>query len=145
MGLRKGAPSCFGPPLSDEKLARYRELIATVESRELRDCLDMLLPPVERWWNDLDYSKETGRTIVYNQGTPRELSVDLVPLPQAQVDVLDDVLPWMWQLDAMEPVLSRIPAGELRDCAYHLLWFCKELTLDQEPVTQDMVGLAPTP
>jgi hypothetical protein len=33
-------------------------------------------------------------------------------------------------------------AGELRNAAFHLLWFCKELTLDREPLTVDKLAAA---
>ena len=48
--------------------------------------------------------------------------------------------PWMAELDRYAMLFDELhPVGQrdLRNCAHHLLWFCKEICSDREPLTMD--------
>jgi hypothetical protein len=86
-------------------------------------------------------SKRTWRTLYKGKDT----LYDEVPLEQKYVEALDSVTPWMRELNTLSTVngdgpLDKLPNGELRDAAFHLLWHAKELTLDREPLTQDCLN-----
>jgi hypothetical protein len=135
---------CFAPTLTDEKLARYEELIAAEPAGETKGVLSDLLACVKTWWNlpvSQGTSKRTWRTLYKGKDT----LYDEVPLEQKYVEALDSVTPWMRELNTLSTVngdgpLDKLPNGELRDAAFHLLWHAKELTLDREPLTQDCLN-----
>jgi hypothetical protein len=49
------------------------------------------------------------------------------------------VVPWRYEIEAMQRLFDGIDPAEkeLRDAAFHLLWFVTELERDREPVTND--------
>lgn len=137
--------ACFAPPLSDEKLARYRELAEGLpEADRVRDAMLTMLDCVETWW-DLPESKrkDASRLKIVHGG--KAVTVPITPLEEKHVKVLWEVTPWMDELNALSTAnddgpLDALPPGELRDAAFHLLWHCKEITLDREPVTSDRLA-----
>ena len=48
-------------------------------------------------------------------------------------------LPSTEQLRECGERFDRLPRGELRDAAFHLLWFATELSLGREPITNDTI------
>jgi hypothetical protein len=155
--------ACFAPPLTEDVLAGYRALAddppADLPHRgEVADALRTLLACVERWWG-LPASKRTDGPVWYvsHRGRPgaqvKTVQVRETPLEDAHVAELWDVTPWMRELDGfggytndrkeyVPGLFDLIPNEthkEVRDAAYHLLWYCKELTLDREPLTRDVL------
>lgn len=136
--------ACFAPPLSDEKLARYRALAnepGDALTREQREAFAELLLCVEKWWNLPESTRRDGRKFrVKHRGT--EIDVQETPLTADLVKELWDVTPYARELktltnEAASGLFDSLPAGELRDAAMHLVWHAMELTLDREPLTQD--------
>lgn len=132
--------ACFAPPLTDELLAKYRVLAVGTADVEVRDAMLDLLACCEKWWN-LPESTKAGRKIALKH-RGKSIEVQEAVLTQELIDQLFDVTPWMRELATLSTpadtgLFDRLPAGELRDAAFHLLWFAKELTLDREPMTQD--------
>lgn len=132
---------CFAPPLSDKTLAEYKELIKEADG-EIKDELEKLLTCVSAWWH-LPEPKKTGREprlALLHRG--EEMEVPIIPMDPAHVEKLDPVTPYMRELNTLSNeagtgLFDRLRAGPLRECAFHLLWFAKEITLDREPLTQD--------
>lgn len=121
----------FAPPLDKAKLARYRELAGTAEART-RDAMLQLCEMVQAH-QGLARSKK--------KGTPHPSGVGVVvPLEAAAVKELDPLVPWPDELPALAAAFDRIDprhSKELRDAAFHLLWFAGELCRDREPLTTD--------
>jgi hypothetical protein len=64
----------------------------------------------------------------------------IVPLEDAEIQRIWDVVPWMEELKMYGQLFEKISATEqrdLRNAAFHLLWFGKELCSDREPITND--------
>lgn len=156
--------ACFAPPLTDAHLDQYRALAnSKALDAELTDAFKTMLKCVEAWWalpesrligkpfsvrrhlQDFEAvvadddevmwkNKKTGEL----QSLPgKEVLVPVVGLEKPHIEALDAVTPWMRELLAMEPLFDALPLGEIRDAAFHLLWHCKEITLDREPLTMD--------
>lgn len=123
----------FAPPLSDEKLAAYASLAAAAEPA-IKDAMGTLLACVKKWW-DLPYSGPEG-------STPHPSGVAMIiPLDEHIAAELDPHIPWQHELDSIQGLFDAIPAKDkaLRDAAFHLLWHVRELDLDREPITSDLV------
>jgi hypothetical protein len=133
--------ACFAPELTDKKLEEYKTLIDSVleDKAELKDVLNTLYTAVMTWWV-LPDSKKSVKRWEFNTTEGTKVYGEEQLLDDEHVQKLWEVTPWMRELIAMEPLLDSIsPTSEksLRDCAYHLLWHCKELTLDREPMTSN--------
>lgn len=126
----------FAPPLSDALLAAY-EALATSASPEIKDAMQKLLQCVKHWWQLPDSS--TARSVPHPSGRGMH-----VPLDKPIADALWDDIPWGHELNAIQALLNTIPEGQrdLRDAAFHLLWYVRELDLDREPITLDKVNLS---
>lgn len=124
----------FAPPLDDAKLSKYSALAETAEPR-VKDAMIGLLRAVNVWWN---LPESTGEGSPHD-ATPR---ATVVPLDQAHINTLDPVVPWPEELGLLsngagKGVFDSLPNGELRNAAFHLLWFAHELAMDREPITTD--------
>jgi len=121
------------PPLSDEKLASYRTLIETTSNEtRLGDYLRQVLNCVERWWE-----------LPESAGTPEKMhpsgSGVIVELTKEIQKELFDLIPWEKDIESIQAEFETLPNGDLRNCAFHLLWHVKELNLDREPITLDKI------
>jgi len=147
---------CFAVPLTDERLAKYRALIEAEPAGEVKDALVGLLACVTAWWA-LPVSTRTDSTKIPvlvpsgklgPKGEPirgkGELTV--TPLEESHVKSLWDVTPWMRELDTLstprdDGLFDKLPKSDLRHAAFDLLWHCKEITLDREPLDQSRLEL----
>lgn len=174
----------FAPPLSAEKLARYRE-ISSSASPEIREVMLKLCDMVERF-------QETPASKLPHRAHPSGMG-RIVSLEPKEIERIDEVVPWMYECDAYQRLFETLPTGvnagplelverkadgntqaltavpgtdargkfsgdsgsvffskprnvvvdaaqkELRDACFHLVWFAKELTMDREPMTNDMI------
>jgi len=129
--------ACIAPDLTDEVMVLYKSLITALPSGELKDCLVALYNCVEKWWG---LPESTSQDIAHWEFDNGQTRVVEQKLEQGHKEALEPHVPWMRELNAMEPLLDSIPNDDrhkpLRDCAFHLLWHCKELTLDREPITR---------
>jgi len=144
----KGKPipfACMAPPLTDETLDRYRRLAAAAPG-PVRDSMLACLVAVAHWWELPDSSRTDGERLKIlhrpQSDKPRSESVyELVPLEDSHREQLDDMIPWAHEIEAMQRLFDTIPGEqkELRDAAFHLLWYLKELDLGREPATLDRI------
>jgi hypothetical protein len=146
--IQLAPPRCFAPPLTDELLDRYAEL-AEAEGGETGVIMDELLACVRAWWELPESTRTDGDVLrVQLDADAPPVEVAETPLTKELVKKLWDVTPWMEDLNKLsnergDGPLDSLPLGELRDAAFHLLWHCKEITLDREPLTKDKLPEAP--
>lgn len=143
----------FAPPLSDAKLTEYEALAKQCEDRKaagyMADLCKML-----RVFRETPESPEK----------PRKHPVIgvMIPLQEAEVQRIWDHVPWAEECDLMGAAFDKLQAGEcaenarrlevaklsggdkpelldtsMRNAAFHLLWFARELEQDREPCTCD--------
>lgn len=126
---RKGGS--FAPPLAADTLAAYRALAASAPP-QVRDAMNVLLVLAEE---HRKHPESTAAGAPHPSGRGR-----IVPLAVAVADALDPLVPWDEELEMFAAVFGRIDGAEdksLRDAAFHLLWYAKELSLGREPLTCD--------
>jgi hypothetical protein len=147
--------ACFAPPLTDELLDHYAAL-ADAAPGPVRDAMGECLAAVRAWWDLPESTRQDVERWTLNQPPPnlppekrerfaasvagRPKGFTVVPLEESHVKALWDLVPWRYEIEAMQGLFDGIdPVGakELRDAAFHLLWFVTELERDREPVTQD--------
>jgi hypothetical protein len=114
--------ACFAPPLSDAKLARYRELISAMPATPQKDAARACLACVEKWWELPESTRaDVARWAIRHGG--RDVTYVAQPLDDELVQALWAVTPWSYELDAMLPpdaadpdqtLLGSIQAGEAR-------------------------------
>lgn len=135
-------PACFAPALTREHLARYAELAAGAEERAA-DAMRQLIRMVELFL-ETPASTLPGETLrVSAKHGERVISqVQAVPLEAAEIKRMWDAVPWSEELDAFDTIFDRIDPlrdAELRNAAYHLLWYGRELTIDREPMVLERI------
>lgn len=125
--------ACLAPELTDEKLARYADLIAALPASRAKSVAEECLACVRAWWELPASHMRAERALrIVHKGKTHE--IDITPLTRELADKLFDVTPWTEDTVAMGAALDSL-TGEVRDAAYHLLWFATELSLDREPMT----------
>jgi hypothetical protein len=122
----------FAPPIDAAAVSRYRALAdhagnpATTEyMRKLCDMVDL--------FHATPASKRPGKPHPSGRGV-------ITPLEAAEVDRIFEAVPWPHELDMMGVVfeqLDPISQRDVRNAAFHLLWYGRELCLDREPITTD--------
>ncbi len=150
----------FGPPLSDEKLEEYHRRIDALPSSAVKDALNQLLPCCHKWWELPEPNHDVRLAHPSGRGT-------IVPLHAEHKEILDELIPWGHELEAIQRLFDSLPTGAsheefvevttpdgkparvrqsvivypeakaLRDMAFHLLWHVKELDVGREPLTTD--------
>lgn len=123
----------FAPPLSDSKLAAYREMAKDVHP-QIADAMNALLACVEKWW-ELPDSTAAGSAHPSGRGT-------IIPLDKSAILSLDEHIPWGDELDLYAQLfegIDPVAQKELRDAAHHLLWHVRELESGREPLTSDLL------
>lgn len=132
----------FAPPLDDAKFESYRKLAKDADP-QVADHMATLIKMVETYRGR---PKAVAKAVAKAQsdpasGTPHPSGLGtMFHLPETEVKRLWDVVPWQEEIAAYSTVFDKISPEaqkELRDAAFHLLWFAQELTLDREPITND--------
>lgn len=140
----------FAPPLTDESLRRYAELVATLDPAEpAGDYARRLLECCRVWWG-LPESAREGRPhpsgpLRTKDGRAYEAPLE-VPLEDEHQKKLWELIPWRHELDLYGAEFDRLDPKaqkELRDCCFHLLWHARELERDREPITLDKLKEMP--
>jgi hypothetical protein len=131
MATRKRIGGSFAPPLDAAGLARYREL-AEAASGQVKDYMIELCDMLALFW-------QTGES--RNGGTPHPSGRGtIIPLEDDEIKRIWDAVPWPNECDLIGQVFDGIPAdtqADLRNAAFHLLWYARELAADREPITND--------
>ena len=139
-------PACFAPPIDSKRLDRYKSLAAIADA-PVQDAMEELIRMVEKF-QETPESREPGLALQTEytrnpfrneKGIPKP-PPKIVPLEQVEVNRMWDFVPWPHEINAMAALFDQIPnesKKELRDAAFHLIWFARELVLDREPMTND--------
>lgn len=125
----------FAPPLTADKLKDYRKLVAK-SSPEIKEAIEKLCVMAELFIQTPP-SKNGGKPHPSGKGV-------IVPLETEEIKRIWDHVPWAYECDAFQSLFDTLPSGpkgspeyDLRNAAFHLLWYAKELTSDREPLTND--------
>lgn len=150
--FEKGVPGCFSPPLTDELLLEYRSLIATA-AEPVRGAARQLLAMADAF---LETPRSTERPEILPMVAMKDGQVitkaECRPLEDAEVERMWDLVPWKDEAarnrhgafdddhcDQYGELFEGLPAGDLRNAAFHLLWYARELARDREPMTNDLL------
>jgi len=120
----------FAPPFTDDNLAAYKALAEGLEPQSpIRDAMLKLWAMASAWWEQPE-STGDGRPHPSGRGVIVELDAPIA-------DALWEAIPWDHELKAFGALFETLPAGDLRNAAFHLLWLGWELFRDREPITTD--------
>lgn len=148
----------FAPPLDSGKVSAYRALAADA-TPEVKEIMDKLCDMVDLF-HQTPQSSLSGRPHPSGVGS-------IIPLENAEIKRIWDAVPWVHECNAIQELFDQLPTGvdgeelvaitlpdgstakrrqsivtdpkakALRDAAFHLLWYAKELSVDREPITTD--------
>jgi len=121
----------FAPSLDADKLVVYKTLAAAA-SPKIAEAMGKLISMIEEFRKTPD-SANPGKPHPSGRGV-------IVPLENAEIVRMDAHVPWDDELNLWATWfegISPTDAKPLRDAAFHLLWFGRELFLDREPMTTD--------
>jgi hypothetical protein len=121
----------MAPPLDAAKITEYRKL-AEGAPDQVKEGMTTLLAMAD------SYAKgPAAKAAGTKAGTAHASGMgNVVPLEDAEVKRLWDVVPWNEELEMYGKIFERIDPSsskKLRDAAFHLLWLGRELFLDREP------------
>ena len=140
----------FAPPITAEKLSEYRALAKGADAR-IQDAMLPLCEMVEVFQQTPD-SSEPGHPHPVGRGV-------IVPLEEQEIKRIWDHVPWPDECELLGRLFETLPDGyeertidgarqvvlvdpgarDLRNAAFHLLWYARELTQDREPITNDKI------
>ena len=144
----------FAPPLSKGKLATYEKLALECQDRRVKDEMQKLIKMMKKF-------QETPESPL--KGSPHPVGPNasrggrtpmIVMLEDKEVKRIFEVVPWEDECELVSEIFSKLPSGssqgpgrkhivtnqtvyDLRNAAFHLLWFARELAADREPLTND--------
>lgn len=118
----------FAPPITN--LDAYRAL-ASKTSDEIREAMISLCDMVDLF-NKTPKSKLNGSSHPSGKGV-------VIPLESVEIKRIWDAVPWSSECDRMGVLFDSL-TGDVRNAAYHLLWYARELTMDREPITTDTLS-----
>jgi hypothetical protein len=141
--FKKGHPGCFAPPITPDLLVKY-EGLAKSAPEPIADAMRQLGAMVRKFL-------ETPKSPLPAQVVPMMAVKDgktitacrCHPLPDAEVERIWDDVPWEDELNTMGERFDTISPSankDLRDAAFHLLWYGRELIRDREPMTLEFLG-----
>lgn len=122
---------CFAPLLDVAGLDRYEQLSEACDNQQVKDYMRQLITMLRVFW---ETSESTETPVTHWSGAAMR------SLEDAEIQRIWDVVPWESDLDAMSAVfdtISDVTDKELRNAAFHLVWYGRELTADREPLTSD--------
>jgi hypothetical protein len=122
---------CAAPAITDEKLARYKKLAQSCESKLAGESMVELITMLETFRQTPESGQPMKRDVC---GLPVQ------PLDATEVERIWDVVPWRDELKLMTKRFHGITDQETRDAAFHLAWYGYELTNDREPSTKDKIA-----
>lgn len=121
----------FAPPLTVDKIDAYAALAATAPP-QVKDAMSTLLV-LAREYQKHPTATSPSKPHPSGRGT-------IVPLAVAVADAIDPLVPWDEELAMFAAVFEKIDATAgkpLRDAAFHLLWYARELSIGRDPLTTD--------
>ena len=124
----------FAPPMDDARLTEIEAMASALDpspvKSEMQDLCKMM-----RSFRETPDSTQPGRPVLALRGARLH-----VPLEDEEVERIWDLVPWEHECTAIGVVFATISNEtdhDLRNAAFHLLWFARELCADREPITND--------
>ena len=121
----------FAPPLSAQRAEEYRGFA--------KDLPDQIREPFLRLVDMVVLFHKTPPSPLV--GSPHLSGRGIVvPLEDKEKSRMWDAIPWPEEMEMYSRLFDTISneaQKPLRDAAFHLLWFARELDLDREPMTND--------
>lgn len=111
----------LAPTIDEVKMSQFRHFEGTLDG-PANDYYTELLELAELWW-DSDVSTAEAK--------PGRFQA-IVPLTQELQNKFYNAIPWPKELALMAETFETL-TGEVRNCAFHLLWLANELNLNREP------------
>lgn len=142
--FQRGVPACFAPEITKEKLAEYEKLIETQAKGQIAEEMTKLAGMVKKFL-ETPASKTKAQVVpMMAVKDGKEISsAKCVPLEDKEVERMWDEVPYDDECDRLGVLFDKISNASnkpLRDAAFHLLWYARELTRDREPMTQETLG-----
>jgi hypothetical protein len=128
---------CFAPDLSDETLTNYKNIIYNQPDGPIKDALLHCYDLVDKWWNIPVSTEEPLKLSVIHKS--KRINIPVTPLDIDTKETLDPLIPWEYEIPALQTLFGAITENELRNMAHHLLWFVIELCNVREPLTQSVL------
>lgn len=122
----------FAPPIDADTVDRYRVLAEAAGNEMIAG-----------------YMRDLCRMVATFQETPKSRKApkphpsgvgQIVKLEAAEVDRIFDVVPWPAECDLIGQAFDKlhpVHQRDVRNAAFHLLWYARELAQDREPITTD--------
>lgn len=128
----------FAPPVDKDMLEAYRAAAESAPA-EVQEAIGKLADMVEHF-------QKTPRSKARGSPHPSGAPILITPLEEAEVKRIWDHVPWETECDMYQRLFDALPVGakgsaeaNLRNAAFHLLWFAKELSRGREPLTNDQL------
>lgn len=122
----------FAPPLDDVSLARYESMATALPESHVKDGMLSLVKMMKEF-------RKTPASSLPPKMHPATRTLIVTPLEAAEIKRIWDVVPWPEECDTLGRVFDEIQPGDLRNAAYHLLWYARELCNDREPITSNLL------
>ena len=154
--VQKHYGGSFAKPITDQDLVTYKQLADSCTDPQSAGYMRDLIKMMEEF-RKTPKSTQPGTPHLSGRGT-------IIPLEPAEIKRIDPVVPWASECDLMGKCFAKLPVGDenlppgeytaaqleahantlndydsgrVRNAAYHLLWYARELTNDREPITTD--------
>lgn len=131
----------FAPPLTAEQLDHYESLSHSAPDN-VGDGMRRLVSMLRMFW---ETPESTAKPRLHPVGVGY-----IVDLEDSEIERIWDVVPWLNaeqrekngkigddDCDQYSRLFDVLQPGELRNAAFHLLWYARELANDREPMTND--------
>jgi hypothetical protein len=129
--MKRRNRACCAPPLTDELLADYTQRLLSSTDDEVLGAADKVIALATAWWNAPFSDGFEGR--VYERH-------DVYDLSGPALEAIKTHRLRKYELEAIGRVFDRLSDVPMRNAAFHLLWFCIELSADCEPITTDRLA-----
>lgn len=125
----------FAPTIDIDKLKAYSKLAKDADG-PVGDAMVALMGVCDEWLKEQAKQPKRASGTPHPSGRGRVVSLGL-----KEGEPLWNKVPWDHELAAVQQLFDGIPARDkaLRDAAFHLLWYAKELALDRVPMTLDQL------
>lgn len=126
------AGGSFAPPLDAATVARYRDLAVDADDKATESYILQLCDMVDLFL-ETPASPLPGTPHPSGRGT-------ITPLEDGEMRRIYNAVPWSHECDMMGRVFSGldpVARRDVRNAAFHLLWYARELTIDRQPITTD--------
>src|SRR5262245_38157188 len=129
----------MAPDITTKRLAAYLALARAADCPQNISGPMIALCTMVQKFRETPNSKLSGKTVSFpslnRNGTE-------IPLEPDEIARMDEYIPYADELEMWAKRFEAIPDSDLRNAAFHLLWFAVELSKDREPITREKLMTA---